>query len=192
MSVLNLVTDRAEADVNRVKYLNSKTWESMTAEEQNEWIDELKGAYNASDLNRVETAVEYLAQALRELPQEMRDYATENGVAWDAFFDVPYDSTAYNPTVKKDWTQQTIQTQQDMERYLSNVVLLRNALTFDTDTLPASMENLTVDAANAIERALVNLDAAIILLRNDTQTLIDNTAAAWFYSGDIYTGEVTA
>ena len=186
-----LITDRTAADKERAKYLANLNYADMTEAERTEWLTDLKGAYNASDLNRVESAVEYLAQVLRELPQEIRNYAAEKGVAWDRFFDVPYEPTAYNPQVKKDWTQTAIQTPQDMERYLNNVVLLRNALTFDTDTLPASMEKLTIEGANAIERALVNLDAAIILLRGDTQTLIDNTAAAWFYSGEIYADEVT-
>lgn len=193
MSIINtLITDRTQADVDRVKQLAAKGWQNMIDEEKTEWNGELKGTYNASDLNRVESAVKYLSELLAELPNALKAYAEQRGVHWDAFFDVPYDATAYGVTVKTDWVMSDIPTPSDMVRYLANVVLLRNALQYATADLPSGMDNLTHDGANAIEQALKGLDTAIATLRYATERYIDNTAAAWFYSGEIYAGEVTA
>ena len=60
-----LITDRTAADVNRVKALAAKGWAGMTAAERTEWLGEMRGAYNASDLNRVGSAVDYVAKRLR-------------------------------------------------------------------------------------------------------------------------------
>lgn len=60
----NLITDRTQADVERVKALAAKGFAAMTAAERAEWLTGMKGAYNASDLNRVGTALNYLAGRL--------------------------------------------------------------------------------------------------------------------------------
>lgn len=59
-----LITNRTQADVERVKALAAKGFAGMTAAEQAEWLAGMKGAYNAADLNRVETALNYLAGRL--------------------------------------------------------------------------------------------------------------------------------
>ena len=190
---LNLIYDRTAADVERAQYLNDLWLGGVflgTAEELAEWFTDLKGAYHAGDLNRVEGAVAYLSQLLRELPQELKDYAAALGVAWDAFFDVPYTPGDYYLTTKTDWVENGIQTPADMARYLANVRKLRGALGYETDALPGTMENLRFQGANAIEKALAGLESAIAALEAATKTDIDNTAAAWFYSGEICAGEV--
>lgn len=193
MSIIEtLITDRAQTDVDRVKQLAVKGWQNMTETEKAEWDGELKSAYNASDLNRVESAVKYLSELLAELPDALRTYAEQRGVHWDAFFDVPYDATVYGVTVKTDWVMSDIPTPSEMGRYLANAVLLRNALQYAATDLPSDMDNLTYAEANAIEQALKGLDKAITALRDATERYIDNTAAAWFYGGEIYAGEVTA
>lgn len=188
--VVSLITDRTEADKRRAIYLAGIDYADMSDEEKAEWDSDMKGAYNASDLNRVESAVDYLAGVLRELVAGLKAYAAEKGVGWDVIFAPPFDPADINPETKTDWTEKDLPTPEDMARYLSNVELLRNALVYDTDELPNGMDNLSIQGANAIERALKNLDSAIILFRGDIQILIDNTAAAWFYSGEIFTGEV--
>lgn len=188
--VTSLITDRTEADAQRAIYLAGLDYSAMTEAEKAEWDSDLKGAYNASDLNRVESAVEYLAGLLRELPPELQAYAAGKNVAWDAAFTPPYDPADMNPGTKTDWVKSDIPTPADMSRYLGNVKSLKNALSYATDPLPDNMDNLTWQGANAIERALKALDGAIILFRGDIKILIDNTAAAWFYSGEVYTGEV--
>lgn len=185
-----LITDRAQTDADRVAALALMDYESMTDSERAEWNSDLKGAYNASDLNRVESAVAYLAEALRVLPIELREYAENFDVGWDKYFDVPYGSDAYSVTTKENWTIKDVPTPADMERYLANVVKLRNALKFASDALPQTMNDLRWQGANAIESALKNLDAAIVLFKENTQIMIVNTAGAWAYSGEVFMGEV--
>lgn len=190
---LKLIYDRTAADVERAEYLNSLWADGVftgTDEELAEWYTPLRGAYNAADLNRVEGAAETLSQKLRDLPDRLHSFAELYGVGWDAFFDIPYDPTAYGVTVKTDWTRSDIQLPAEMERYLANVELLCSALEYSKPELPAQIEDLTWEGANAIEKALVGLNDAIKALQTDRKTKIHNTAAAWHYSGELYAGEV--
>lgn len=184
-----LITDRTQADVDRVEELASKGYDAMSDAENAEWSGEMKGTYNASDLNRVEKAVAILAETLQSLPDELKSFAASKGVAWDTLFDVPYDAAAYALTAKTDWVEADIPTPEQMERYLDNVITLREALNYATDALPESMDDLDWQGANAIEKALVGLDGAIEALDTAIKTLLNNTAAAWMYSGDLYAGE---
>ena len=59
-----LITDRTAADVARVHELAVKGYAGMTAAELAEWLAGMKGAYNAVDLNRVGTALNYLRDRL--------------------------------------------------------------------------------------------------------------------------------
>lgn len=65
MSIIQeLITDRAQADVNRVRELALKGWTGMTTAEQTEWAAGMKGAYNYTDLNRVTQAMDYINNQL--------------------------------------------------------------------------------------------------------------------------------
>ena len=79
-----------------------------------------------------------------------------------------------------------------MEAYLQNVRTLRNLLDVATGTpeLPSSMMGLSIDGANAIESVLFAVDAARQTEEINKKDMIDRTAAAWHFSGDIYNGEV--
>lgn len=156
--LLNLITDRTQADVERVVYLTGKVSAgTATAAELAEWQSDLKGAYNASDLNRVGAAVAYVAGRL----------------------------TGYGYVVsvspRQDWQVTDIPTQESMMAYLADVAALRAVLTVAADTpkVPEDMERLTWQEANDIEQILVDVDE-----------LLTRMAAAWFYSGELYAGEV--
>ena len=191
MSIIDtLITDRTQGDEERVEELAAKGYDAMTAEEKAEWDGEMKGAYDASDLNRVESAVAYLAELLVSLPIELKEYAASKGVAFDAFFDVPYDAATYALTTKTDWDELDSPTPIQMVRYIKNVKALRSALDYATSDLPVSMDNLTIDGANAIEKALKGLDEAISAFDAKTKVNLDNTASVWIYSGEIYASEV--
>ena len=66
LSDFNLITDRTQADVDRYTELKDKSLRGMTDDEKAEWQTQLKGAYNFTDMNRVEAAVEDLANRLTE------------------------------------------------------------------------------------------------------------------------------
>lgn len=98
-----------------------------------------KGFYNASDLNRVGAAVEYLAQRLDE-------YGVVVAVA-----------------PKLDWQMSDIPTAAQMVQYLADVETLRSALPVaeNTPKAPTSMSGLDWMKANAIEQILVDLDGTL-------------------------------
>ncbi len=133
---LHLITDRTRADV-----------ENRTA----------KGSYNASDLNRVGAAMDYLAERLR--------------------------GQGYFPRIspKLDWTEADYPTPSSMGVYLADLRELRSKLKLRSTTpaAPADMEALTYQEANNIEKILEDIDR-----------LVTNAAQAWFYSGDLFSGEV--
>lgn len=186
---LNLITNRTQADVDRALYLSSKGYEKMTEAEKSEWDSGLKGVYNASDLNRVESAVAYIAEALVELQNYLKSYAKENNVYWGEFFRLPYDAEAYVVETKTDWAKQDVPSSEDMSRYLANVVLLCGALEYPTGPLPGTMRNLTYTGANAVERALNGLNAKILEVGTIKKQYIELAASAQIYSGEIYGGE---
>lgn len=182
-------TDASKLTVIKIKY-SSSGWSSLTETEKNNWrygfpvylldaegrylIDAsgrylmirdgvIRGAYNYTDLNRVESAVEKLAAAL-------------TGYGYPV-----------SVTVKADWTLadvQAITTQtglENIERYRENVAAIRAALTVFSSTpdVPDSMLQLGYQDANDIEQILL-----------DVEILINNMVAIWFHSGeDVQSGE---
>lgn len=155
---LDLITNRTQADVDRVTALAARVSAgTATAAEKAEWAAPLKGSYNASDLNRVGAAVAYVAGRL-------------NGYGY-----------AVTVSPKLDWTVSDIPTAGQMAAYLRDVAALRGAIAVmaSTPPTPDSANNLTWKKANDIEKILVDVDA-----------LLTKMAQAWFYSGDLYAGEV--
>ena len=116
--LLSLITDRTRADV------------------ENETD---KGFYNASDLNRVGAAVEYIAGRFAAL------------------------GYACPVSVKKDWLTSDAPTASQLETYRQNIVTLRSriAVMQSTPDAPASMAGLDYVKANNIEQILLDLDALI-------------------------------
>ena len=59
------IYDRTEADVNRVKELASAGWDGMSKEDKKAWLTGLKGAFNRSDMERLESNCAQIAELLR-------------------------------------------------------------------------------------------------------------------------------
>lgn len=158
MSVIDtLVTDRTEADASRYGELRDKGWAAMTAAERAEWGAGMRGAYNASDLNRVASAMAYLSQRFAS-----------------AGYSVPVSS----PT---DWANGDIPTKGDMDTYLDDLRRIRAALAV-MDTTPAApeiMDYLTWAKANDIEKILVDVDDALGRL------LLSPFYSGEIYSGEV-------
>ena len=76
------------------------------------------------------------------------------------------------------WSRADIPTPEQLGDYLANVRRLRDVLAVEV-TLPETMARLTWQGANAIEEAL-----------RQVEVLLGNMEKAWFYSGDLYAGEV--
>ena len=83
MSIIDtLITDRTQADVTKLKSLLSKPKVMWSNEEWSEFLlAKDKGAYNATDLNRLQEAMEYLAERFRgygyNVPEIKRPSITE-------------------------------------------------------------------------------------------------------------------
>ena len=185
MIIDELITDRTQADVDALVALYKK--DSFTADELTAYQNS-KGAYKYTDLNRVETAVAYLAAAFVQAPLDLQQYASDRNVAWDDVFDVPYDPTDYSGiTTKTNWAETDIPSATQMSRYLANVALIQAALP-STVTLPTTMNNLTFAGANNIERALItayNEFTDMVAVREG----YIRSAMEVDYSGEIYSGE---
>ena len=116
--LLTLITDRTAEDV-----------ANKTA----------KGFYNASDLNRVGAAVQYVAER----------FAAQGY------------TVAVSP--KTDWLASDIPTASELETYRQNIATLRALLAVlpTTPEAPDSMAGLTYTEANSIERILLDLDTLL-------------------------------
>lgn len=134
-----LVTDRTESDVAYVKLLSGKWLGGMSDAEKAEWLSGLKGTYNAQDLNRVESAVDYVAGRLQSFGNAVEVYP------------------------KKGWTTNDVPTVSPMKRYLNDVAALRAVLAVlpTTPEVPPDMDGLTYTEANNIEQILTDIDHLI-------------------------------
>lgn len=138
--IVTLVTDRTQADVERVRELAAKGFAAMTAAEQAEWLAGMKGAYNAADLNRVGTALNYLAGRLGAI--------CGRSIAW---------------TAKTDWAVTDIATASQAAEYQQQIQDIRDALAYPAETPDApQLGRLTYIGANDIERILVLCEDLII------------------------------
>ena len=185
--MISLITDRKQEDVVYLKSLWIKGWNNLTDEEKNFWQTNAKGAYNAPDASRVGQAVLFLQNYLNGVQAALDAHRELYGVASDTIFNVTWGQLAL--TVKTDWTTGDIPTPEQLTVYLQNVNDVSAAITI-TRHLPSGMDNLTVQGANEIERVLEAEYAAGLGFEALKKQLIENTAAAWFYCGDLYGGEI--
>lgn len=135
-----MITNRTQFDVDRYAELKAKGWQNMSDAEKAEWSQPLKGCYNYTDMNRVESAVEFVAARLRCLG-----------------YSVP------TLTVKTDWNKQDIPTREDIGRYYGNVAILREIIGIGNATpqAPTIYDRLTHSRANDLEQILVNIDSSL-------------------------------
>lgn len=127
-----LVTNRTQADADRVKALAAKGFAAMTSDERAEWLAGMKGAYNAADLNRVGTVLNYLKSRLVPL--------CGKNIQWSA---------------KTDWAVTDIITASQAAEYRQHVQDIRNALVYPANSPDVpEIIRLTYTGANDIERIL--------------------------------------
>lgn len=141
--VLSLIMDRTERDVERWRLLHSKGYDALTEDEKAEWDAGMKGAYNHTDMNRVESAVVFIANRLLEA------------------------GIYVVPIVHPEWHVGDHPTKEDMNRYFDNIALLRQALPLYTTTpaAPTTSKRLDYLTANDIEKILSDLDRQITTIQ---------------------------
>lgn len=128
---MNLVYDRTAQDVETARTQRGTT------------LTPLKGCYNITDMNRVETAVKTLAAALTAAgyPVEVTPVLTED----------------------REWQEGDIVRRAQWTTYLDNVQRLRDAYytLAETGELPAPGDKLGYEGANNIEKILADIDLLI-------------------------------
>ena len=184
MIIDTLITDRTQADVDRLYAMYAEGFPYWTAEDLYYWLygeaeplsatdgdlidseDDpiivgegvVRGAYNEWDLNRVGKAVRYLRDKIQ------RTTLTELSI-----------------TARTDWSRQSIPTASDMSAYLNDIRLIRAAVGAysDTPAVPSTASKLTYQSANNIEKILI-----------DTNRRLDRILESWRYAGEVISGEV--
>ena len=140
---MNLITDRTQFDVDLVKSLVVKGYVNLSESEKAQWDSSLKGSYNASDLNRVGEAINYLKDLLSSAGYYIKGEA------------------------KVDFTEMAIPTREQLEHYLDMLGRVRKAIKVypSTPELPTSMDALNYRSANNIEKMLLDVEELLFKLQ---------------------------
>lgn len=152
----NLIYDRTPEDVAEVRRLLAKldpeTGDGLTAAEQAKWDAGLKGAYNFTDLNRVEAAVKTLAAALTSAGYPVEVTPVLKG----------------RKSEDREWQEGDIVRRAQWATYLDNVQRLRDAYytLAETGELPAPEDKLGYVGANNIEKVLADIGLLIDCMKS--------------------------
>ena len=219
---VEMITDRSASDVLLAKNLIKKGFQNMTEDEKNSFLSGLKGAYNYSDVNRIETVIKYFVDTMLQIYEQNIQLAKELGVDWSSIYDVPYNPEDYKNMVhKNDWSTNDIFSEADRADFLNKIVYVLSAiidipsntnyltdknrlvlqdrdgnnlefegLTTSTEEFPTSFDGFDYKKANTIEKSMEDFNVALTDLKINKENLIIGTAKAWYYSGDLYGGEI--
>jgi len=140
MSWPTLITYRIPAEAAAINAIKAKAnatgWASLTPGELTAWAAG-RGAYNATDFNRVGEAVQYLRDTL-------------------AGYGYPI-----TVSTKTDWTADDIPTETQRAVYLANVAALKAGF-YGAGALPATTDYMTVTEANQIEQLLQEVEGYLV------------------------------
>lgn len=138
--VVRLITDRAQADVDRLAAVLVKQWSDFSEAEKAAFLAGPRGGYGHGDLNRVAEAEALLKQLLTEV------------------------GYLISGSYKTNWAAGDVPTGTDLADYLSDVTEIRDAIPVE-QALPETMGQLQWTGANQIEAALVRVDAVLPVLQ---------------------------
>jgi hypothetical protein len=132
-----LITDRTWADVLRARELAIRAYHELAPAEQLEWDSNLKGRYNASDMNRVEEVIQFIISLFQA-------------------YDIP---TPTPPIPQRTWTDSDAPTYGELQGYLQKVIDIRQAwlVMATTPQVPSTINNLLYTGANDIEQILFDV-----------------------------------
>lgn len=175
----HLIVDRTQADVNlSIEAHKNQSYSSLS--------ESLRGSYNYTDLNRVESACRFLRDYLISLKYEISSALISKGVADSKIFDPGIDIPEL--TFKTDWSASDNVTVEQSNRYLGNLSEICSQIPVSVN-IPRSLGGLKFEDANNIEKAILSeFDAAVRFL-DEKLVQIENTAQGFFYSGEFQSGE---
>ena len=193
MSIIDtLIFDRTFADQQRTVYLIQRILKngfgSLEVLEQVEYLAGLRGCYNYVDMNRVGAVVSYLAGRMIDASWEIAVYREAQGVAYSSYFDMPYDVNEVQVNPKTNWTDLDEPTKAQETQYLADLLTLRMLIPLPPDAplVPATLDALSLDGANDIERLLFVIDSTLTLTIAEVKSRIDRAVLAYAYSGMEY------
>lgn len=122
MSWITPIIDRTQADVNLVLEYDNIGYNNLTPEQKAVWNAGMKGALNASDLNRIENNIQYLASILE----------------------------LYNLNIKTNWQMSDVPRNNDFNRILSNLNALKDKFHLKYDISLPETPNLPLNSYEKI------------------------------------------
>lgn len=122
MSWITPIIDRTQADVNLVLEYDNIGYNNLTPEQKAVWNAGMKGALNASDLNRIENNIQYLASILE----------------------------LYNLNIKTNWQMSDVPRNNDFNRILSNLNALKDKFHLKYDINLPETPNLPLNSYEKI------------------------------------------
>lgn len=186
ISVESLWYDRSEADVTACKEYTNKLltnglsvhggWDSLDEVlERADYMSGHKGAYNASDMNRVGTVTQIVADYLASCITNLASYAASKGVTQTDDMKMPYEASDISVTVKTDWKVSDIPTTPQMNVYLGNISNIYSLGTVPSTTpAPAWMSyNIDWSMANLVEQILHDAYYGAVEIYNKCRQAID-------------------
>lgn len=129
-----LITDRTKADAEYAQRLYGSLWSSLTAKEKEDFGTDLKGAYNASDLNRVGTALITIRDRLRT-----------------HCIDVPAE-------VREDYVADEVLDKAVMDDYIESANAVYASVPHSAPRPPGGINDLDYEGANNIEKVIIAVD----------------------------------
>lgn len=177
---VEMITDRTAFDVERVARLRTKGLHNMTVDEISEFKSGMKGAYNYTDVNRVETACQFLAQLLYDYAVELKRLCNENGVFLDNAFVMPYNEDEIKSLhFKTDWKKGDLFGAEERQRYIHNARIICSSVIELRATFPITLDKLSYNGANTIEKTLDNVEPIatkeFLARKKNIEQAIDNT-----------------
>lgn len=174
-----LVTDRSSADVARVRNLISKLVSGTATEAEVAEFNSaaMRGAYNYTDLNRVNAAMDEINQM----------FVNAGYYTLYKPFSIKRIVTNLVPVVAYSWIESDIPTATQLQAMLTNVEALRSVVNVldSTPQTPENMDLLTLVKANNIEKILYDIWCVInaflqVPLRSGAPLLTSSSSNFYF------------
>lgn len=124
------ITDRTILDIDKLQEYDEIGYKNLTNDQKAEWILGMKGALNASDLNRIESNQQYILSLL---------------------------STQYTLTFKTNWLMTDFVEDSDENRILSNLKTLMQPFDFDSQTIVPDKPLDYFEKINQIENIILQM-----------------------------------
>ena len=193
MSVVEtLIFDRTASDVQRIAaFVSASQKRPLTDAELQQWnAYAVRGAYNAEDLNRVGEAAIYVNAYLSTVQDSIDAYRESLGVASDAVFIAPIKEPAEDIAPRLNFARgdhpTVILADASNTMHAAAVVAACADITFEVD-----VARMTYRGANDVERALYDAYHHGKNAEETRKDKADRIAAAWYYSGDLFCGDLS-